>query len=80
MDYVSLVGTVDLWAWGLSDVTNVGGFVDETFLAYASSGLSRPDIKDSYPDAPDIVGFEYSLDTTESSKGSHAVVVKVTGI
>lgn len=70
--------TVSGWAWGLSKVTDVSVFVDGTFIDHAMYGLPKPEIKDTYPDAPINIVFVYTLDTTKLSNGNHAVTVKAT--
>jgi hypothetical protein len=66
------------WAWALSGLSTVDVFVDGNRIASATYGLSRPDIPDAFPGAPSDAGYQYSLDTTTFSNGSHVVIVKAT--
>jgi len=62
----------------LSKVTDVSVFVDGAFVDHAMYGLPKPEIKDTYPDAPINIVFVYALDTTKFSNGNHSVTVKAT--
>lgn len=64
------------WAWALSGVANVDVFVDGNRVGSATYGLTRSDVPVAYPGAPINTGFQYSLDTTKLSNGSHSIVVK----
>jgi hypothetical protein len=70
--------TVAGWAWALSGVASVDVFVDGSRVGSATHGGNRPDIPAAFPGAPSNVGFQYSLDTTAFSNGSHTVVAKAT--
>jgi hypothetical protein len=75
-DTLSGTATVAGWAWALSGIAKVDLFVDGNLLASATYGISRPDIPVSFPGAPSTLGYQYSLDTTAFSNGSHNVVAK----
>lgn len=68
------------WAWSLSGITSVDVFVDGSQVGSATYGTSRPDVSTIFPGAPSNVGFQYSLDTTKFSNGSHTIVVKATDV
>ena len=59
-------------------MANVDVFVDGTRVGSATYGGNRPDIPIAFPGAPSNVGFQYPLDTTAFSNGSHTVVAKAT--
>jgi hypothetical protein len=77
-DVLSGSATVAGWAWALRHVTSVDVFVDGNRVGSATYGVNRSDIPIAFPGAPSGVGFEYSLDTTAFSNGSHTVTVKAT--
>ena len=52
--------------------------VDGGRVASATYGLPRADVPGAWPGAPANAGFQYTLDTTKLSNGSHALVVKAT--
>jgi hypothetical protein len=77
-DTVHGMVSVQGWGWALSGTASVNVFLDGSLVAPASFGLSRPDIPNAFPGAPANTGFQYSLDTTKFSNGSHLIVVKAT--
>ena len=77
-DVLSGTATVAGWAWALTGVASVDVLVDGSRVGSATYGGQRPDIPVAFPGAPSNVGFQYSLDTTAFSNGSHTVVVKAT--
>ena len=77
-DVLTGIASVEGWAWALSGMASVDVFVDGNRVASASYSLNRPDIPDAFPGAPSNVGYQYSLDTTAFSNGSHTVIVKAT--
>ena len=77
-DILSGSTAVSGWAWALTGMANVDVFVDSSRVGSATYGSNRPDISIAFPGAPSDVGFQYSLDTTAFSNGSHTVVVKAT--
>ncbi|WP_083878619.1 Ig-like domain-containing protein [Acetivibrio cellulolyticus] len=76
-------GKVEVKGWFLdqSGVTNVEVFVDGVFSGTAVYGGSRSDVKTVYPNYNNSAnsGFQYVLDTTTLSKGTHSVKVCGTG-
>jgi N-acetylmuramoyl-L-alanine amidase len=68
------------WAWGLSRVASITVFLDDSEVASANLGISRPDVTSLFPDAPTDTGFEASVDTTQFSNGIHSLVVKATNV
>jgi hypothetical protein len=76
----TLTGTVTVsgWAWALQGMASVDVFVDGNSTASATYGLLRTDVQNGFPGAPLDVGFQYALDTTKLSNGSHAIVAKAT--
>ncbi len=76
----TLSGNVNVagWAWALSGMASVDVFVDGGRVASATYGLPRADVPGAWPGAPANAGFQYTLDTTKLSNGSHALVVKAT--
>ena len=77
-DVVSGSVLVDGWAWALPGMSTVQVFVDGNLVGTANYGINRPDLPVAFPRAPADVGFQYSLDTTAFSNGSHDIVVKAT--
>ena len=77
-DIVSGIVPVDGWAYALPGMSNVAVFVDGSQVGTATYGLSRPDIPNAFPGAPSNTGYDYGLDTTQFSNGSHTIVVKAT--
>jgi hypothetical protein len=77
-DVLSGNAIVEGWAWALAGVASVDVFVDGNRVGSAIYGLDRPDVPIVFPGAPSDVGFQYSLDTTAFSNGSHTVVAKAT--
>jgi len=77
-DIVRATATVSGWVWGLSPVTSVEVLVDGSKVATATLGLARPDVLDTFPDAPPDSGFQASWDTTNFSNGVHSLVVRAT--
>ena len=77
-DVVSGTATVDGWSWALPGMASVDVFVDGNRVGTANYGIARPDVPIAFPGAPSEVGFQYALDTTTFSNGSHALVVKAT--
>jgi large repetitive protein len=63
------------WAWSLSAITSIDVFVDGNLAGSATFGLPR-DISDAFPGAPTDLGYQYSLDSTTLSNGSHTITVK----
>jgi hypothetical protein len=77
-DTISGSESLEGWGWALSGMASVDVFVDGSRAGPASIGLPRPDIPNAFPGAPGDTGFQYSLDTTKLSNGSHSIVVKAT--
>jgi hypothetical protein len=77
-DTVHGTATVSGWVWGLSPVTSVVVLVDGSEVATPTLGLARPDVPDTFPDAPPDTGFQGSWDTTKFSNGPHSLVVRAT--
>lgn len=75
----TLTGTANVagWAWSLSAITSIDVFVDGNRVGSATFGLPR-DISDAFPGAPTDLGYQYSLDSTTLSNGSHTITVKAT--
>jgi hypothetical protein len=59
-------------------MASVDVFVDGNRVGSATYGGSRPDVAAFIPGAPSNVAYEYSLDTTAFSNGSHTLVSKAT--
>ena len=66
------------WAWALPGIASIDVFVDGGRVASATYGLPRADVVNAQPGAPANTGFQYSLDTTRFSNGSHTIIVKAT--
>lgn len=73
-----LSGTVNVAGWALDDtaVSRVDIYVDGTLAGTAAYGGSRPDVANDLPNAPAAIGYNFSLNTTMYSNGSHIVVVR----
>jgi hypothetical protein len=78
----TLTGKVKVsgWAWSLSPVTSIVVLLDGVQIATATAGLSRPDVREYFRDAPPDTGFEASLDTTRFFNGTHSLTVKGTNV
>jgi hypothetical protein len=68
------------WAWSLSPVTSIVVLLDGLEVAAATLGISRPDVRTYFRDAPGDTGFEASLDTTKISNGTHSLTVQGTNV
>jgi hypothetical protein len=68
------------WAWGLSEVASIVVLLDDSQVASATLGISRPDVTSVFPDAPTNTGFQASVDTTKFPNGIHSMVVKATNV
>lgn len=77
-DIVSGMVLVDGWAWALPGMSTVQVFVDGNLVGTADYHINRPDLPIAFPGAPADVGFQYMLDSTSFSNGSHDIVVKAT--
>jgi uncharacterized protein (TIGR03437 family) len=62
---------------GIDPVTSVQILVDGSSKGSATYGISRPDVCTPYPGRPNCpnVGFQYQLDTTFLSQGTHTIQV-----
>src|SRR6266403_4402850 len=69
---------IEGWAWALPGISSIDVFIDGSRVASATYGLSRPDGVSAQPGAPSNAAYQYSLDTTKFSNGSHSVIVKAT--
>ena len=76
----TLKGTANVagWAWDLSAMASIDVFVDGNRVGSATYGLPRPDVGNAFPGAPVNLGYQYSLDSTQLSNGSHTIIVKAT--
>jgi len=66
-------GQLNVSGWAMDDtqVSEVNVLLDEHFVGRANYGTPRPDVKNTWPHAPDDVGFKYTLDTTRYPNGKH---------
>jgi len=69
---------IEGWAWALPGISSIDVFIDGSRVASATYGLSRPDVVSAQPGAPADTGFQYALDTTKFTNGSHTIIVKAT--
>ena len=72
------VTAIDGWAFDDVKVAKVEILVDGVADGIASYGSPRPDVADTYPNAPTNIGYSYSLDTTKYGNGPHSLNVRVT--
>jgi len=70
--------SVSGWAWALPGMSSIDVFVDGAKIASATYGLPTPGLSSVQPGAPSNAAYQYSLDTTKFSNGSHSVIVKAT--
>jgi hypothetical protein len=71
-------GIVPVAGWVLDDVAvgRVEILIDGRVIGTASYGLSRPDVATVFPNAPEHIGFSYSLDTRRLANGMHQLLVR----
>jgi exo-beta-1,3-glucanase (GH17 family) len=83
----TIFGTVNVGGWAIDNATRIGTLissvqvsVDGAVLGNATYGVARPDVCGVLPGRPGCpnVGFNYALDTSTLSLGSH--VIRVTAI
>ncbi len=77
-------GTVTVSGWAIDDTVAIGSVqvqVDGTPFGAANYGSSRIDVCNAYPGRPGCpnVGFNYPLDTSSLSPGTHTLTVIATG-
>lgn len=76
----AITGKVDVTGWALSEagIESVSIYVDRTFVADCSTGLSRPDVAKAYPDmaASGVSGWTVTFDSTNFSPGWHDLTVQ----
>jgi hypothetical protein len=68
------------WVWSLAGISSVDVFVDGSKVGSATYGIADAGVATVFPGAPANVGFEYSLDTTKLTNGSHTIIVKATDV
>jgi hypothetical protein len=75
-----LSGTFSVAGWAFDDtaVAKVDVYVDGTLAGTATYGISRPDVARDWPNAPQNVGFTFSLNTATFPNGNHTIQVKAT--
>jgi len=66
------------WVWSLAGISRVDVFIDGNEIGSATYGIAEPGVGTVFPGAPANVGFQYSLDTTKITNGSHTIIVKAT--
>jgi N-acetylmuramoyl-L-alanine amidase len=80
-------GTTTVGGWAIDSAVSVGTpiasvviKVDINVVGTASYGISRPDVCAAFPDRPSCpnVGWNYSLDTTKLTGGSHTLTATAT--
>jgi hypothetical protein len=73
-----LSGTTNVAGWAFDDIglSRVDVYVDGVLAGAASYGGSRPDVAQSWPNAPAAVGYNFSLGTSSYSNGPHAIEVR----
>jgi hypothetical protein len=64
------------WAFDDIGVSRVDVYVDGVLAGTASYGGSRPDVAQSWPNAPAAIGYNFSLGTSSYSSGPHAIEVR----
>jgi len=65
------------WAVAGNSIAAVNVYVDGTMIGTATLGSARPDVAAAFPGiAPVDCGWQYALDTTTLSNGTHAVAVR----
>jgi hypothetical protein len=70
--------SVSGWAIGSVPISTVNLYVDGTLTGAATLGVARPDVVAAYPTvAPANPGWQYLLDTTKLTNGTHAVSVHI---
>jgi hypothetical protein len=71
-------GTTNVAGWAFDDigVSRVDVYVDGVLAGTASYGGSRPDVAQSWPNAPAAIGYNFSLGTSSYSSGPHAIEVR----
>jgi Bacterial Ig domain len=70
--------TIYGWTYDSIGISKVEVFVDNSLAGTAEYGTSRPDVAAAYKDAPLECGFDYLLDTTKYSNGTHTLSVRGT--
>jgi beta-N-acetylglucosaminidase/uncharacterized protein YggL (DUF469 family) len=74
------VTTVRGWVLDGSGVAKVEILVDGRLVGQAQYGLSRPDVKNVFPQYQNASsGFQFSLDTRKFLNGTHSITVNSTG-
>jgi hypothetical protein len=71
-------GVISVAGWAMDDVaiSRVDVYVDAGLAGTATYGGSRPDVANDWPHAPAAIGYNFSLDTTSYSNGSHTIQVR----
>jgi hypothetical protein len=77
-DTISGVTPISGWAFDDGSVVRVEILVDGQLDGTASYGSARPDVAQTYPNAPANIGYSYSLDTAKFSNGPHTLNVRIT--
>src|SRR5689334_6183768 len=80
---LAFAGTVGFGGWALNDseaVSTVKVAIDDAVPIPVSYGGTRADVCAVYPNSPDCpnVGWNYALDTTHLTNGSHMITVRAT--
>lgn len=73
-----LSGSTSVSGWAFDDaaVSNVDVYIDGLLAGAATYGGSRPDVAHDFPNAPNAIGYSFSLDTHQYTNGLHTVEVK----
>jgi len=81
---VAVSNKVQVGGWAIDNTSVVGTAisslqvkVDGTVVGYATYGVNRPDVCNVYPGRPKV-GYNYWLDTTTLTTGSHTITVSAT--
>ncbi|WP_332237881.1 Ig-like domain-containing protein [Sporolactobacillus sp. KGMB 08714] len=78
----TIQGTTTVRGWFLdgSGVSKVDVYVDNRYQGSATYGLSRPDVNKAYPKYGNShSGYQFSLNTSKLTNGTHTLSVKETG-
>jgi len=75
-----LSGTFNVAGWAFDDtaVAKVDVYVDGTLAGTATYGIPRPEVAQDWPNAPQNVGFTFSLNTATFANGNHLIQVRAT--
>lgn len=76
-DGSTISGVYDVagWYYNTTGVAKVEVLVDGAVYGMAVYGLSRPDVSLVYPEIGNNSGYNYKLDTTKLSEGTHTISV-----